>query len=71
MRSKTHDPSVKPQDQSQKTAIQPSESCDPTKEEILEGIKRGCQEALAGEHRPIEELLDDLEKQAPSELSLA
>ena len=64
MRGETHDPAVKPQDQSQRPAVQPSESCDrePTKEEILEGIKRGCQEALAGEYRPIEELLDDLEK---------
>lgn len=62
MRGETHDPAVKPQDQSQKTAVQPSESCDPTKEEILESIKRGWQEALAGEHRPIEELLDDLEE---------
>lgn len=63
MRSKAHDPAVKPQDQTQKTAVQPLESCDrePTKEEILEGIKRGCQEALDGEYRPIEELLDDLE----------
>lgn len=64
MRGKTHDPAVKPQDKSQKTAVQPSESCnrEPTKEEILEGIKRGYKEALAGEYRPIEELLDDLEE---------
>lgn len=64
MRGETHDPAVKPQDKSQRAAVQPSESCDrdPTKEEILEGIKRGWQEALAGEYRPIEELLDELEK---------
>ena len=62
MRGKTHDPAVKPQDKSQRVAVQPSESCDPTKEELLEGIKRGYQEALVGEYRPIEELLDDLEE---------
>lgn len=69
MRGETHDPAVKPQDKSQRAAVQPSESCDrdPTKEEILEGIKRGWQEALAGEYRPIGELLDDLEQQAPPE----
>lgn len=62
MRGKTDDPTVKPQDQSQRAAVQPLESCDrrSTKEEILEGIKRGWQEALAGEYRPIEELLDEL-----------
>lgn len=67
MRGKTDDPTVKPQDQSQRVAVQPLESCnrgEPTKEEILEGIKRGWQEALAGEYRPIEELLDELEEQA-------
>lgn len=62
MRGKTHNPAVKPQDQSQGAAIQPSESCDPTKEEILEDIKRGWQEALDGEYKPIEELLDELEE---------
>ena len=64
MRGKTHDPAVNLQDKSQRAAVQPSESCDrtPIKEEILEGIKRGWQEALAGEYRPIEEWLDELEE---------
>lgn len=64
MHSDTHDPTVNLQDKSQRAAVQLSDSRnrEPTKEEILEGMKKGYQEALAGEYRPIEELLDDLEK---------
>lgn len=64
MHSHTYDPAVNLQDRSQRAAVQPSESCDrtPIKEEILESMKRGYQEALAGEYRPIEELLDELEE---------
>ena len=33
-----------------------------TRQEILQGIKQGFKEALAGEGRPIQELLDELEE---------
>ena len=35
---------------------------EPTRQEILQGIKQGFKEALAGEGRPIQELLDELEE---------
>ena len=39
----------------------PSSYRDLTKEEILERIARGYKQALAGEYRPIQELLDELD----------
>ncbi len=36
---------------------------DPTDEEILASIKRGMQEALAGDVRPAHEVLDELENE--------
>ena len=33
----------------------------PSKNEVLDGIARGYQQALAGDHKPIAELLDDLD----------
>ena len=35
---------------------------EPTRQEILQGIKQGYKEMLAGEGRPIQELLDELEE---------
>ena len=35
---------------------------EPTRQEILQGIKQGYKEALAGEGKPIQELLDELEE---------
>lgn len=35
---------------------------EPTRQEILDGIKQGYKEALAGHGRPIRELLDELEE---------
>lgn len=36
---------------------------DPTDEQILESLKRGMQQALAGDVRPAHEVLDELENE--------
>lgn len=35
---------------------------EPTKEQILESIRIGMQQALAGDYRPVHEVLDEIER---------
>lgn len=36
---------------------------EPTKEQILESIRMGMQQALAGDYRPAHEVLDEIERE--------
>lgn len=74
MNRRGHDPGRKTKDDAALEALQletnadsSAEQADPasyrdlTKEEILERIAKGYKSALAGEYRPVQELLDELD----------
>ena len=49
--------------QPQTVVEEPLEDDEPTKAEILDGIRKGFRQALAGDTRPLDDLLDEVRQE--------